>query len=397
MRFGLFYELQIPKPWDATSERRVISEAIQQVVLADQIGIDYAWATEHHFLEEYAHCSASEVFLSALAAKTERIRIGFGIRQVIPAFNHPARTAEAVAMLDLISNGRVEFGFGEGATGMELGGFSVDFTRKRALALEAAEQIANMMVMCPYPGFEGEGFTFPARNIVPKPLQKPHPPMWMACTSRSTIEVAARNGLGALAFSFVDPEEAEHWAEIYYSIICSEECVPLAHSVNANIAMVAAFSLNHDRAEAIARGVDGFRFFNYAMGSLVRGSHVPGQSHLWDSYLEKSQGDKELTRVVPGIGTPEEFRQLVGAYDAAGVDQVIFLQQGGKNSNEDICASLELFGAEVLPSFQEGRNDMEAAKAKRLAPYIEAALERKKWMAPLDPSEIPTVESAIPK
>jgi alkanesulfonate monooxygenase SsuD/methylene tetrahydromethanopterin reductase-like flavin-dependent oxidoreductase (luciferase family) len=395
MRFGLFYELQIPKPWEADSEQRVVHEAIEQVVLADRIGIDYAWATEHHFLEEYAHCSASEVFLSALAAKTERIRIGFGIRQVIPAFNHPARTAEAVAMLDLISNGRVEFGIGEGATGMELGGFSVEFARKRALAMEAAEQIANMMVMCPYPGYEGEGFSFPARNIVPKPLQKPHPPMWMACTSRSTIEVAARSGLGALAFSFLDPEEAQHWAEIYYSIICSEECVPLAHSVNANIAMVAAFSLNRDRTEAISRGIDGFRFFNYAMGSLVRGNHVPGQSHLWQSYLEKSEGDKELRRAAPGIGTPEEFRELVGAYDAAGVDQVIFLQQGGKNSNRDICDSLELFGEEVLPGFKVGREDAEAAKAKRLAPYIEAALDRKQLMKPLEPDEIPIVLSPI--
>ena len=117
MRFGVFYELQLPKPWAQDSEHKLIQEAIAQVQLADRIGIDYAWAVEHHFLDEYSHCSASEVFLTALAAKTERIRIGFGIRQVIPHYNHPSRTAEAVAMLDLISSGRVEFGIVQGSRG----------------------------------------------------------------------------------------------------------------------------------------------------------------------------------------------------------------------------------------------------------------------------------------
>ena len=100
-------------------------------------------------------------------------------------------------MLDLISNGRVDFGIGEGATRLELRGYGISAKRKQSLALEAAEQIANMMVMEPYPGYEGEGFSMPCRNVLPKPRQKPHPPMWLACTNRKTIEVAARNGFGA--------------------------------------------------------------------------------------------------------------------------------------------------------------------------------------------------------
>ena len=118
-----------------------------------------------------------------------------------------------------------------------------------------------MMEIEPSPGFEGEGFSMPCRNVVPKPLQKPHPPMWIACTNRSTIEVAARNGLGALAFSFVDPDEAKTWADTYYDIIRSDECVPIGHSVNANLAMVAGFSLHRDADEAMRRGIDGFQFF----------------------------------------------------------------------------------------------------------------------------------------
>ena len=396
MRFGVFYELQLPKPWAEGAELRLVQEAIEQVVLADKLGIHHAWAVEHHFLDEYSHCSASEVFLSALAAKTERIRVGFGIRQVIPLYNHPARTAEAVSMLDLVSGGRVELGIGESATRMELRGFNISARQKRAMSLEAAEQIANMMAMDPYPGYQGQYFSMPCRNVLPKPVQKPHPPMWMACTNRATIETAARNGLGALAFSFVDPEEAQRWADTYYSIISSEECVPIGHSVNANIAMVAPFSLHHDPDKAVEKGIHGFRFFNYAMRALVEKDHLPGRTTLWRDYWAQAS-DRGLSRPAPGIGTPEQFGDLVRAYEASGVDQVIFLQQGGLNRHEDICHSLELFGNEVLPSFEPARVAHEAAKAERLAPFIEAALARKNWMQPLADDEIPPVSASVQK
>jgi alkanesulfonate monooxygenase SsuD/methylene tetrahydromethanopterin reductase-like flavin-dependent oxidoreductase (luciferase family) len=393
MRFGVFYELQLPKPWAEDSELNLVQEAIEQVQLADRIGIDHAWAVEHHFLEEYSHCSASEVFLSALAAKTERIRVGFGIRQVIPNYNHPSRTAEAVAMLDLVSNGRVEFGIGEGATRLELHGYGIPAKHKQALSFEAAEQIANMMVMQPYPGYESESFTLPCRNVIPKPIQKPHPRMWLACTNRKTIETAARNGLGALAFSFVDPDEAKTWADAYYSIIKSEECVPLGHSVNANIAVVTGFSLHEEAEEARRRGVDGFAFFRYAINALVANDARPGLSRVWDEY-EELRGRDLPTIVSPGIGTPKDLTKFIHEFEEAGVDQIIFLQQGGRNRHDHICESLELFASDVLPKFVEGRAEREAEKARELAPYIEAALARKKWMKPLADDEIPIVPAS---
>ena len=393
MRFGVFYELQLPKPWHERSEHQLIQEAIEQVQLADRLGIDYAWAVEHHFLDEYAHCSASDVFLTALAAKTERIRVGFGIRQVIPNYNHPSRTAEAVSMLDLVSGGRVEFGIGEGATRLELHGYGIPAKRKQVLSLEAAGQIANMMVMDPYPGYEGEGFSMPCRNVLPKPFQKPHPPMWLACTNRRTIETAARNGLGALAFTFVDHEEARTWANTYYSIIKSDECVPLGHSVNANIAMVAGFSLHPDEEEARRRGMDGFAFFRYAINALVANDSKPGRTRLWEEYEELR--DRDLPTIgAPGIGTPEHYVDLVRGFDDVGVDQLIFLQQGGKNRHDHICESLELFAREVLPQFETGREEREARKAEELAPYIEKALGRKQWMRELPDDEIPVVKAS---
>jgi len=401
MKFGVFYELQLPRPWTEDAEHRLFQEALDQIQLADELGIDHAWAVEHHFLEEYSHCSAPEVFLAAAAGRTKRIRLGHGIRQVIANYNHPARTAETVASLDLVSNGRADLGIGEGATRLELGGFRIPAKEKRAMSLEAAEQIANMMVMEPYPGFEGQSFSMPCRNVLPKPRQKPHPPMWMACTNRDTIKVAASKGLGALAFSFLDPEEAKKWAEIYYGTIKSKECVPLGHRVNANIAMVSAFSIHPDRTEAIRRGQEGFEFFGYAINALVAQDTVPGRSRLWDEFQErKKTGTLTLGRDLnsaPGIGTPEELARHIREFEAAGVDQTIFLQQAGRNTHADICDSLKRFAAEVLPEFASKRDAREARKQAELAPYIAAALARKKRMPPLADHEIPIVPASAAK
>jgi alkanesulfonate monooxygenase SsuD/methylene tetrahydromethanopterin reductase-like flavin-dependent oxidoreductase (luciferase family) len=405
MRFGVFYELQLPRPWNKGDERNLFHQALEQVALADRLGFDHAWEVEHHFLDEYSHSSSPEIFLAAAAARTKSIRLGHGIRQVIPNYNHPARTAEGLSTLDIISDGRVDFGIGEGATRLELGGFRISAKEKRAMAIEAAEQIANMMVLEPYPGFEGKYFSMPCRNVLPKPVQAPHPPMWMACTNRDTIKVAAQNGVGALAFSFLDPDEARVWAEIYYGIIKSDACVPLGHAVNANLAMVSSFSVHRDRAEAIRRGLEGFEFFGYALNALVAHDTVPGRTNLWGEYLAQ-RGDRteeiiEATRGVgahsSGIGTPEDMRTHLKGFQESGVDQVIFMQQAGRNRHDHICESLELFAAKVMPEFKADAAAREARKAEELTPHIAAALKRKSWMKPLAEHEIPVVKASVDK
>ncbi|HWX79578.1 MAG TPA: LLM class flavin-dependent oxidoreductase [Steroidobacteraceae bacterium] len=403
MKFGVFYELQLPRPWRPGDETRLFHEALDQVALADQLGYDYAWEVEHHFLDEYSHSSAPEVFLAAAAARTQSIRLGHGIRQVIPNYNHPARTAEGLATLDIISHGRVDFGIGEGATRMELGGFAIPAKEKRAMAIEAAEQIANMMVLEPYPGFAGKYFTMPCRNVLPKPIQRPHPPMWMACTNRDTIKVAASLGLGALAFSFVNPDEARLWSEIYYGIIKSENCIPLGHSVNAQIAMVSSFSVHRDRAEAIRRGHEGFEFFGYALNALVAHDTVPGRTNLWGEYLKlRGTRTEEIVALATGagdyasgIGTPADMRKHLRSFQDAGIDQVIFLQQAGRNTHQHICESLQLFAAEVMPDFKAEAGAREQRKAAELAPHVAAALKRKAWMRPLEDHEIPVVKASV--
>src|SRR5215207_1849576 len=186
MKFALIYELQLPRPldqdqWYPMDEKRVLDEALEQIELADKLGYDYVFAVEHHFLEEYAHSSAPEVWLSAAATRTKHIRIGHGIIHMPIAHNHPARVAERVSMFDLVSNGRVEFGTGEGG-GYEASGFGTDPRDKKAQWEEATREALRMMSETPYPGYHGRFFSMPARNVIPKPLQKPHPPVWVAAS-----------------------------------------------------------------------------------------------------------------------------------------------------------------------------------------------------------------------
>ena len=389
MKFGTFYEHQLPRPWNEGDEHKLFQDALSQVELADRIGIDYAWEVEHHFLEEYSHSSAPEVFLAACSQRTQRIRLGHGIVLMPPNYNHPARVAERIATLDLVSNGRVDFGTGESSAILELGGYKVDVGTKREQWLEAVEQCANMMAMDPYPGFQGKYFDMPCRNVVPKPVQKPHPPIWVACSNRETIKLAARLGIGALTFAFVDTSEAKKWVDDYYRIL-KEECIPIGHAINPNIAMVTGFSVHPDAEEAKRRGQDGFRFFGFGLGHhYIFGEHKPGRTDIWANF-EKVRDTLPDDGANRGIGTPDELRFHMRQFADAGVDQVAFIQQGGRNRHEHICESLELFAREVMPEFKEEEAERERRKREELAPYLEKAMARKQKMRELTDDEIPT-------
>jgi alkanesulfonate monooxygenase SsuD/methylene tetrahydromethanopterin reductase-like flavin-dependent oxidoreductase (luciferase family) len=399
VRFGIFYEHQNPRPWEAErSEHRLLKDALEQVELADRVGFDYVWEVEHHFLEEYSHSSAPEVFLAAAAMRTRRIRLGHGIVQIPPAVNHPARVAERVATLDLVSDGRVDFGTGESSSAAELGGFLVDRTRKREMWEDAMDAIARMFVEEPFAGWDSEFWQMPPRNVIPKPLQRPHPPLWVACSRRETIQFAARNGIGALSFSFVEPEDAGRWVEDYYAILESEECLPVGFAVNPSVAVVLPMMLHEDEAVAIDRGIDGAHFFGYSLAHYYgMGRHQPGRTVVWDEFL-RGRDERGFARsiVTPdaaplavkimqhglgslrgAIGTPEQVLDLCRRYEAVGVDQVVFVLQAGPNRHEHICEALELFGEQVIPRFAEGREEREREKAERLAEAVERALARR--------------------
>ena len=411
MRFGIFYEHQMPRPWAEDSEERLLNNALEQVELADKAGIDCVWEVEHHFLEEYSHSSAPEVFLAAASQRTKNIRLGHGIVQIPPAFNHPARVAERVATLDLISGGRVEFGTGESSSQTELGAFGVDREAKRPQWEEALDAITRMFAEEPFAGYDGSYISMPPRAIVPKPKQKPHPPLWVACSRRETILLAARKGIGALTFAFIEPEQAKEWVDEYYGLIESAECVPAGFAVNPNLAVVLPMMLHKDEATAIERGIDGAHFFGYSLAHFyVFGDHRPGSTNIWEEFQAKRSEygfAREIINADEGklgvkilqqglgslrgaIGTPDQVIDLVDRYRAAGVDQVIFVQQAGPNKHEHVCESLELFGKKVLPHFTDGREEAEAAKRERLTEACERALARRAPARTVDPGYVIT-------
>ena len=390
MQFGIFYEHQIPRPWDDGAEHKLFKNALDQVELADRLGIEYAWEVEHHFLEEYSHSSAPEVFLAACSQRTKNIRLGHGIVQMPPKFNHPARVAERIATLDLVSDGRVEWGTGEASARLELEGFRINYMEKRDMWAEATRETAKMMCSNPYPGYRGKYFSMPHRNIVPKPLQRPHPPLWVACSNRDTIRLAAKCGIGALTFAFVDPSEARYWVDEYYTTF-KNECEPIGRAVNPNIAMVTGFMCHEDSETAVARGLEGFRFFGYALAHYyITGTHVPGRFNVWDDF-KRASNPSSWGGPTGGIGNPDEIRANLEKFEEIGVDQTIFIQQGGNNRHEHICESLELFSRRVQPAFRERHEARARRKAEELAPYIEKAMSKIPPLEEMNP--VPEVDS----
>jgi alkanesulfonate monooxygenase SsuD/methylene tetrahydromethanopterin reductase-like flavin-dependent oxidoreductase (luciferase family) len=365
MRFGIFYELQLPRPWSRDDEYELVNQALEQIELADGLGYDYAWEVEHHFLEEYSHSSAPEVFLAAASQRTSRIRLGHGIVQ-LPT-NHPARVAERVSTLDLISHGRVELGVGEGSSVTELHPFDRRFRDKRAVWEDA---MRCLMPMFWEEGWEyhGEFFDFPLRNVVPKPRQRPHPPLWVACSQLDTIEMAGRRGIGALGFQFVSAEAAHAWVHAYYNSF-TRHLEPLGpYQTNPNIAVVSQFMCAPTDEEAQARA-DGSTFFQFSLRFYSEhGPVVPGTVSLWDEYQAwKASPAGQKAQHGGLIGSPATIRTKLHRFAESNVDQVILLNQAGRNRHEHICEALELFAIEVMPEFHALEPEHQEWKRRVLA------------------------------
>ena len=349
MKFGIFYEHQLPRPWQEHSEYELLQNSLTQIELADKLGYDYAWEVEHHFLEEYSHSSAPEVFLGAASQRTKSIRLGHGVIQ-LPT-NQPHRVAERVATLDLLSKGRVEFGMGEGAGPAELHPFGTQVRSKRDRWEEAVKAIIPMFTKESWE-FHGEYHDFPARNVIPKPYQKPHPPLWVACSNIKTIGQAGEWGMGALGFTFVSPDAATAWVNKYYNNLLHRPNRLTEHPINPNIAMVSGFMCAETDEEAY-KMASGWTFFIFALSYYGRkGVDAPGKGNLWEEFQDWRHSDKAQDAFKGAlIGSPATIREKLHQFQEAHVDQVILLNQAGKTSHEDICGSLKMFAEEVMPEF----------------------------------------------
>ena len=290
MKFGIFYEHQLPRPWGPNSEYQLLQDSLTQIELADRLGYDYAWEVEHHFLEEYSHSSAPEVFLGAASQRTKRIRLGHGVVQLTT--NQPHRVAERISTLDLLSGGRVDLGMGEAAGPAELHPFNIRVRDKRERWEEAVKAIVPMFTKESWE-FHGQYYDFPARNVIPKPYQKPHPPLWVACSNIQTIGKAGEWGMGALGFTFVTPEAARAWVHKYYNNLLNNPAKLTDYPSNPNVAMVSGFMCAPTDEEAEAKAA-GWTFFIFALSYYGRkGVDAPGTSDLWKEYQSWKGGPEE--------------------------------------------------------------------------------------------------------
>lgn len=370
MKFGIFYELSVPRPWTPEAEKKVYDNALEQVRLADQLGFHNVWAVEHHFLEEYSHCSAPEIFLTACAMVTEKIRVGHGIVICVPEFNHPVRIAERAAVLDIVSGGRLEFGTGRSATWTELGGFRADPDDTKKSWDEFVHCIPKMWTQERF-AYDGRFFSMPSRAVLPKPYQKPHPPMWVAVSSPGTELDAADRGMGALGVSFSTFKEQERKVEEYRRRI--RVCEPVGLLVNDQMATVNFLFCHEEAQPAFDIGMGMIRDFNYLAGQLDMAKEVyPSRFYPVPGLLSASRRQADNPSAVKeapegvAVGTPDRLVRELKKWESCGVDRVNFvLNAAEKIPQGAVLDSLRLFAREVMPHFAEDEEAQAAVAGGR--------------------------------
>jgi len=374
MKFGLLYEMETPRPWHALSEFNTYWEALAQIELADRLGFDHVWEVEHHFLEEYSHSSAPEVFFGAVSQRTKNIRISHGVRLLPFNFNHPIKVAEQAAVLDILSNGRVDIGTGRSTTAQELDGFGVNYDRTREEVRESLSIIVKAWTE-DILEFDGKLLKIPPRRVVPKPIQKPHPPMWMACVAPDSYEMAGDRGLGVLSFSF-------NWDQVQKSMVAYRkssanrtDLVPKIPNEQFAGMVICHVAENHGE-EAI--GIEGARWFLHNVAKLFEPLMAKNKLYSYE-YLRnlmamdsdpKDATDAQLkSHPMVVVGNPDEVNRKLEEFDRAGMNQVICFKQAGRIPHQNIMRSLQLMGKHVLPYFNPHRtvatNELSLAAAGR--------------------------------
>jgi alkanesulfonate monooxygenase SsuD/methylene tetrahydromethanopterin reductase-like flavin-dependent oxidoreductase (luciferase family) len=367
MKFSLFYEIPVPRPWDSRSEHRAFKNVIEQAVFAEQMGFHAMWTVEHHFLEEFSHCSNPEVLYGAVAARTTTLRLGYGVRLAPQPYNHPVRTAESVAVLDLISDGRVYFGTGRSATRTELEGFGIDPQQTRDMWLESIQHTVGCWTNDEYE-FDGRYWKMPRRRVVPKPLQQPHPPMFAATGSIDGHEMMGELGLGLCSFSI--GTSMEHLAERVDKYRAGfRRCeTPLASFKNEHVVAFTMVNCAARKEDSYAASRDAYEWYARASAdSLTELSDwVEGRSGDLGtySYTDKIRtavrgGSKEVALSFDAMmgknsvisGDPDEVILRARQYEQAGVDQLLCLMNPHDIPHENVMQTIELMGKYVLPEF----------------------------------------------
>src|SRR5436190_21162072 len=366
MRFALFYEIPVARPWDEQSELRAYQNTIEQAVAGDRFGWDAFWTVEHHFLEEYSHCSNPEVLYGAIAGRTSKMRLGYGVRLMPKPYNHPVRTAESVSVLDLLSDGRVDFGTGRSATRIELEGFGIDPKDSREMWREAIEHVVGCWTNDRY-SFDGKYWSLPDRRVQPKPLQQPHPPIWGATTSDDGHQQVGELGLGLCSFAVgVSPEEVKKKIDIYRAAVA--QCTqPLGKFVNNAAATFTMAVCAPTEAEARETARESFEWYPKVGARQIaavaewmeeRQQGLGNYGYAADMRAHSDDGSLDLLSleylVDTGacvLGTPDQCLDACKRYEAAGVDLLLCLVNPYRIGHEQVMQTIDLLGKHVIPQF----------------------------------------------
>ena len=372
MEVGLQYEIQRSRPHYDGFMYDIYHQATDQVKLADRLGFHSVWTVEHHFLTEWSYSSAPEVWYGALSQLTSRIRLGHGVCLLPIPFNHPVRVAERIAVLDIMSNGRVECGTGRSITESELGGFNINPEDSRPMWEEAVSQIPRMWTNEVFPGFEGRYFKMPPREVVPKPIQKPHPPIWVAATQPTTWDVAGQKGIGALGFGISEPGILDGLVQRYKKAI--QSCEPVGSFVNDRTAAATVCVCAPTREEAKIYGKDAIDFTTRKGAELFTPfakQEVKGYEYykkmaeqavaLGDYRLSDADLDKRIAAGAVMVGDPEDCLKAAKLYQSAGIDLLLMLVQVGAIPHEKVMQTIDLIGRYVMPKLKNGAEATAAA------------------------------------
>ncbi len=369
MKFALFYEIPVARPWRKGQEHQAYHDVIEQAVFGEEMGFHSMWTVEHHFLEEFSHCSNPEVLYGAVAARTSRLRIGYGVRLTPSPYNHPVRTAESVAVLDLISNGRVEFGTGRSATRIELEGFGINPHETRQMLSEAIDHIVGCWTHDEYE-FEGEYWRMPKRRVLPKPFQDPHPPIWSATTSTDGHYEVGKMGVGLLSFAVgVPPEDLIPRVEAFRK--GQAECTKPKGAFRNE--QVVTFTMAHCAAsneEAFAEAEESMIWYP------KHGARIIGETADYARQFSQDLGTYHYTAdakqtVESGaldaltfdyikesgaamVGDPDRCIEIARRYEAAGCDLLFCLLNPYKIPHEQVMKSIEMLGKYVIPELDRG-------------------------------------------
>ena len=362
MKFGYFSQLQMPKPWRENGEILLYKEAMEQAIHAESVGFGHYWQTEHHFYPEIGHSASPELFLAALAQHTTTIRLGLAV--VVLRCNHPYRVVEYVSTLDQLSDGRVEFGTGRGASPYHVEAFGVTSEQSKEMWEESLEVICSMFLDSPFPGWQGKWYPdLLERHLVPKPIQTPHPPLWVAGSQPATYAEAAKKGIGILGFNGMEPEEIEPSIKAYRD--SEAECIPVGGYTNHQIATFTIGNINkdytvgRDNACAAARWYAGdndselqkVRFGTH-QGEYYQNQQATAlKPGVRQAVLKRSNDELIQDGLVLG-GDVDTVCRNVERWERLGVDQLLIMMQAGNTTHDEVMRSRDLFGTEVLPKFQ---------------------------------------------